>query len=394
MSYLTRQSNGIAPNGRADKSCYQDSSQGNSSFSIYLISSVVSQQQKTHYQGSSDGGPFDVQSISGGSKSSPHNPNVRSQYSNSYHASPNTSPQSNNHAWDRGPPHFNSQHGTNRYNMNSHLANGNLSDQSRQNPNPFPNHQSKRRQTQPPRPQVRLPSAPSSIPNHKNQQSSQLNRDSDLKSRQPPQSTHVKSAPVSSGRHRHSTSNSSKTSTGSTGWSSTVNASSNSSLSSTPSWESKPQPPHIPEHSDAPPHDSTAADSEWLLLRKETFDQPPPRQRDKYAHLHPLVRKYAGITNPEVKMGEPRMANAVMSRRWQREETLERDKREFQRRREEGVPEVTRATCFTEQQDRASRLAMQTLEILRTEFFCDDGTKPEEEEDKREEDIGKTKRNE
>jgi hypothetical protein len=103
------------------------------------------------------------------------------------------------------------------------------------------------------------------------------------------------------------------------------------------------------------------------------------------------VRKYAGITNPEVKMGEPRMANAVMSRRWQREETLERDKREFQRRREEGVAEEIRATCFTEQQDRASRLAMQTLEILRTEFFCDDGTKPKdgEEEEKREEDVDK-----
>ena len=391
MSYLARQSNGIAPNGRAVKSGYSDSSQGNIPLSVYLISSEVSQQQKTHYQGSSDGGPF-VQSIGGVSKSSPHNPNVRSQYSNSYHASPNTSPQSNNHAWDRGPPHFNSQHGTNRYNMNSHLANGNLSEQSHQNPTQSPNHHPQRRQTQPPRPQVRLPSAPSSIPNHKTQQSPQVNRDSDVKSRQPPQPTQVKSAPVSSRRHRHSNSNSSKASTGSTGWSSTVNVSSHSSLSSTPSWESKPQAPHPnPQLADLPPQDSSTMDSEWLLLRKETFDQPSPRPRDKYAHLHPLVRKYAGITNPEVKMGEPRMANAVMSRRWQREETLERDKREFQRRREEGVAEEIRATCFTEQQDRASRLAMQTLGILRTEFFCDDGTKPKggEEEEKREEEIDK-----
>ena len=74
-------------------------------------------------------------------------------------------------------------------------------------------------------------------------------------------------------------------------------------------------------------------------------------------------------------MGEPRIANAVMSRRWQREETLERDKGEAQRRREEGIPEETRSTCFTEQQDRANRLAMLTLEILRTEFRGhDEGT--------------------
>ena len=70
-------------------------------------------------------------------------------------------------------------------------------------------------------------------------------------------------------------------------------------------------------------------------------------------------------------MGEPRMANAIMSRRWQREETLERDKREFQRRREEGIPEEVHLTCFTERQERASRLAMQTLAILRTEFTSD-----------------------
>src|SRR5271170_5146989 len=220
MSYSSRQSNGIAPNGRAVKSGYSDSSQGNFPLLVYLILSEVSQQQKTHYQGSSDGGPF-VQSIGGVSKSSPHNPNVRSQYSNLYHASPNTSPQS-------------------------------------------PNHHPQRRQTQHPRPQVRLPSAPSSIPNHKTQQSPQVNRDSNVKSRQPPQPTQVKSAPVSSSRrHRHSNSNSSKASTGSTGWSSTVNESSHSSLSSTPSWESKPQPPHPnPQNSDLPPQDSSATDSE------------------------------------------------------------------------------------------------------------------------------------
>lgn len=85
------------------------------------------------------------------------------------------------------------------------------------------------------------------------------------------------------------------------------------------------------------------------------------------------------------------MANAVMSRRWQREETLERDKREFQRRREEGVVEETRSTCFTEQQDRANRLAMQTLEILRTEFYRDEDATSKVEDKRQEENNDDTR---
>ena len=359
MSYMSRQSNGMAPNGRADTSAYLDSSQRTWSLLVNLNSSLGPQKQRTHYQGPSDAGVY-VESVAGGSKSGQQNPNVRAHFQNSYHANPNSSPPSNNHSWDRGSPAFNPQQTSNRYNMNSHLANGNLNEQSQQIP-PSTNNHLQRRQSQHPRPQIRLPSTTTSVSNHKNQPPQQVNRDSDLKSRQPPLSTQVKSQPVSR-RHRHSTSNSSKASTGSTGWSSTVNASSQSSLSSTSAWESKPQLP-TPDHSS-----SLDTDSEWLLLRKETLDRPPPPARDIYAHIHPVVRKYAAITVPEVKMGEPRMATAVMSRRWQREETLERDKREWERKRAEGVPEEVRSTCFTEQEDRAHRLAMQTLEILQTDF--------------------------
>jgi hypothetical protein len=380
---FAQQSNGIAQNGRVDHHPgYLDSSQRISSLIVYLISSIVSPEQKSYYQGSPDVAPFPP-SVTGGPKSGQLNPNIRSQYPNSYHTNSNTSPQPNNHSWDRSPPHFNSQQGPNRYPSNSHLVNGNLSEQS-QNAGPSPQH---RRQSQPPRPQVRLPSIPSSGPNHKIQQSPQINNISDLKPRQSPQSTHVKSAPVSSRRHRHSNSNSSKASTGSTGWSSTVKQStqSSSSSSSTPSWEPTPQPPVRPIAPQSPIERDFNAESEWLLLRTETFNQPLPPPRDKYAHVHPLVRKYAGLTVPEVKPGEPRIANAVMSRRWQKEETLERDKREFQRKREEGIVEDRPATCFTEQQARASRLAMETLEILRTEF----GEETNKKEDDKCEDIDK-----
>jgi len=111
---------------------------------------------------------------------------------------------------------------------------------------------------------------------------------------------------------------------------------------------------------------SNDLDNEWLLLRTETLNTPRQVQQDKYGHVHPLIRKYAGQTMPDVKMGEPRWANAVMSRRWQREETLEQEKKEILTKREQGGELPSRpATCMTEEQAEASRLAEQTLMMLR-----------------------------
>ena len=77
------------------------------------------------------------------------------------------------------------------------------------------------------------------------------------------------------------------------------------------------------------------------------------------------MRKYAGITIPEVKPGEPRWANAVLSRQWQREETLEREKKEARIKREEGIEPPAVATCRTKEQSEAFELAQLTLSMLK-----------------------------
>jgi hypothetical protein len=88
-------------------------------------------------------------------------------------------------------------------------------------------------------------------------------------------------------------------------------------------------------------------------------------ERDKYAHVHPLVRKYASLTRPELKMGEPRWANAVLSRRWQEEETLEDKKRELKERKEKGIPpSPPPQTCMTKGQHEADQLAQQVRSLL------------------------------
>jgi len=113
---------------------------------------------------------------------------------------------------------------------------------------------------------------------------------------------------------------------------------------------------------------SNDIDSEWLLLRENTLNEPPRAsiQVDKYAHIHPLLRKYAGNVIPEIKMREPRVANAVMSRRWQEEETLQRDKREYLAQLEQGVelPSAP-ATCMTKEEEFMSRVAEETLMLLK-----------------------------
>jgi hypothetical protein len=88
-------------------------------------------------------------------------------------------------------------------------------------------------------------------------------------------------------------------------------------------------------------------------------------ERDKYAHLHPLVRKYASLTHPEMKMGEPRWANAVLSRRWEEEEKLEDKKKELNEKREKGIPpSPPPQTCMTKEQHEADQLAQQAWSLL------------------------------
>jgi hypothetical protein len=109
--------------------------------------------------------------------------------------------------------------------------------------------------------------------------------------------------------------------------------------------------------------DDPPTDEEWLLLRNET--QPPRTIKDKFAQIHPLVRKYASYYHPEMKPGEPQWANAVQSRQWELEETLQRDKTELAKSLETGIPDSWPMTCMTESQERAYRLAMETLMLMR-----------------------------
>ena len=60
-------------------------------------------------------------------------------------------------------------------------------------------------------------------------------------------------------------------------------------------------------------------------------------------------------------MGEPRWANAVMSRRWQKEETLEQDKKAYN---EKGRTSPVH-TCMTEKEAEAYALAQETLALIR-----------------------------
>jgi hypothetical protein len=333
---------------------------------IDLISSVGSQGLRGYYQGSSNvrNSPHPA---SGEVKSS--NP-VRPQYSDSHHPNPNHSPLPNNQTWNRGPAQHSSQQGLTRFYPNSNGGNnGNLSVQSQYQPSKYQTLNPPRRtQSQPVRPQVRLPIVHTSTPPmNGSQQPSHVNRDfipssTDVKYRTNKEH-HFKTNTSSSRHHRHSPSNSSKTSTGSVPWEPVLPP------SPTATQISSPPEGSIQGSSRQPPQQilsSNDLDKEWLLLRTETLNAPHQVQRDKYSHVHPLVRKYAGQTLPEVKMGEPRRANAVMSRRWQREETLEQEKKEILIKRKEGAELPSRlVTCMTEKQAKASLLAEETLAMLR-----------------------------
>jgi hypothetical protein len=354
-----------------------------------LISSVAPQEQRTYYQGSPDVHNF-PRTSNEGAKSPKFNTPVRSQYPNSRHTNPNLPPQSSSQTWNVNPSQNSSQPRHDRYFLNSNNGNGNLNVQSQnQSPKYQPLIHAQRRQSQPLRPQVRLPNIHDSnigsqadLGSHVNQgyqanQGSQINHASqvnhdftgsptDLKTRSPPsQNKDFQSKPHSNSfrRHRNSTSNSSKTSTGSVSWEPVVSSSpastqlSSSESSTRESSRQSSKPRYVPDD----------IDKEWLLLRAETLSTPREVQEDKYGHVHPLIRKYASQTIPELKMGEPRWANAVMSRRWQREETLEQEKKEMLAKREPGIELLPSRppTCMTKKQDEASRVAEQTLAMLK-----------------------------
>jgi len=103
-------------------------------------------------------------------------------------------------------------------------------------------------------------------------------------------------------------------------------------------------------------------EQEWLLLRDEAMQTTSGKRActDGYADIHPLIRKYAATMFPEVNPGEPRWANPVLSRRWEREEMLEQDK--LARQGEDGLRP---ATCRTERQEVAHQCALATLCMLR-----------------------------
>lgn len=332
------------------------------------MSSVVLQGVQGYYPVSPDARNF-PQAANGGVKSSQFNNRHvgRSQYPNTHHTNPNHHTLSNNQTWKIGSSQNNSQSGSSRQFLNSNGGNGNLNAQSQNHASKYqtPNY-SPRRQGQSARPHVRLPAISTSTENEA-QQSTHLDRSciqtsfSDPKSRST-QNKDSQSKPSNSlPHHKPSTSDSSKTSVVSLAEPSVVSASPASTQYSSPESSTQSSLRQIPRQFPTP----TDIDQEWLLLRTASLNTPSQVQKDKYWHVHPLVRKYASETIPEVKMGEPKWANAVMSRRWQREETLEQEKKEILSKREGGELTSRPVTCMTVQQDRASRLAEQTLAMLK-----------------------------
>lgn len=358
--------NGVAQNGRAvDYPNHLDPSRGSYQHDFNLILSVAPRERHIYYQGASDVHIL-PQAASGG-KFSNFNNAVRSPNVN-----PNLSSLPNGQQWSRVVPYQNSLERPSRYPLNSAVGNGNLSAQSQNpTPNPVKHPYQHRRQSQSSRPQVRLPSIPDDVfPKNDILQSTQVNRDfyvssSDLKippAPQPSQFNDFQSRQYDFGRHhKNSASNSSRTSTENNFYTNdlrTSNFSSQTSLDTpnTSSSHRRSRPMYSPED----------VDKEWLLLREETIRRPRDSPRDKYGHVHPIVRKYAAHTIPEVKIGEPQWTDLVMNHLWQEEEKLQQDKREMLKRREEDTyPPSRPATCMTEQEDNANHIAQFTLAMLR-----------------------------
>lgn len=294
----------------------------------------------------------------------------RSQYPISH----NGQAQQGNQTWPRTVPFNHQQTGRGRYPSNPPPGNGysNLSPP----PQPFqptnvPSFQPGR--TVPDtRPHVRLPRSGPPTPQKNDTKTSTCDpfatpsRSTTTKSRSSQQINKEftpKSVPGTFRRHRQSNSGSSKTSTGSNPWSQ-VTPTKTLTQPSSPDTSSQPISRDIsnplPTLEDL--HIQDNEDEEWLLLRKETLQNPRPEiQRDRYAQIHSVVRKYASHSIPALKLGEPRWANAVMSRRWESEETLERDKKEFMERGR--ISPVQ--TCMTEKESKAYLLTQETLALLK-----------------------------
>ena len=251
----------------------------------------------------------------------------------------------------------------------------NISPQAQTSPKSLQKNNSDRRQNQSRRPQVRLPDTvhTSTPTNHLSRHSGSTRSDTNS---MPSQYTEIPSRVNLQGksnssradrihtrRHRHSNSNSSKTSAGSVSWSAIPSNKASTQPSTQPSSPEFPAPwPPSPLACD----NDLRENEEWLLIRDEMARAPRTISRDKYEHIHPLVRNYASQMVPGLKMGEPLRANSVMSRRWQLEETLEKDKREFQSRKQGGAASPPRRlSCMTKEQDRMYALAQQTLALLK-----------------------------
>ena len=257
--------------------------------------------------------------------------------------------------------------GRNVLNLNSSNAPPSIPSQTGLPKQQIDNHQS-RRQGLESRPQVRLPNIPQSNqplngshqPLQGNQDISPINFNPSLKTRTSESRDVRPRNPIR--RHRSSISNSSKTSIGSAQWEPTLP----STQSSSPDPSRNDRTPQ--KSPSAPTPTAQDMDKEWLLLREESAKRPAPIEIDNYGHILPLVRKWASVTIPEVRMGEPRWATSILSRKWEKEENWEKEKKELLTQKEqlgdESLTPFRPATCMTKEQDRANRIAELTLAML------------------------------
>jgi hypothetical protein len=372
--------NGIAQNNRtAEYAGYADSSQGVSSIPIHSDLIPFTASQRGYYQGQlefADVSQTDFRS--GQSKASRFNNSPRQQFPNSHQVYQNQPRPSEHPTWQRNQLQMPPQTGHGRSPSNARTGNGYVQNlttppQPQFQPPPSQNHQPWRPNQSPnQRPQVRLPATNPSTPPRRNPRSiprddtniTPPSRNPEVRTRANTHSKeyNTKSIQNSIRRHKHSNSNSSKASTGSNPWSNFTPTKTSTQHSSP---EISTQPTTSPDLKPLP-MDNLGTDDEWLLLRKQTLETPKVEiERDKYGHLHPLVRKYASITHPEMKPTEPRWANAVLSRQWEQEEKLEDKRKELRERKEKGIPpSPPLQTCLTKEQYEADLFAQQTWSLL------------------------------
>lgn len=375
--------NGLAPNARPrdqrldtqpdyrpDPRRYMDSP--GRPLPLPTISSVVSRGGQAFYQAAPDVRNFPPAAMSSAGPRQPaySPPQPR----------PQISPPGQYRKW--GPPQqlTSPTQGSNRnpLSLNSVSAHPNISSHN-QLANPQMQNHPSRRQGPGPRPQVRLPNlhqgnqpvngSHPAMYGHRNITPPEAN--SNLKSRTSSTASEYKDVQPKDTlrRHRPSISNSSKTSISSSSWE--------------PSTQSSfTDPSHHDQNPQKSPSTTTPTaedlDKEWLLLREQAAKAPPPVDTDKYAHIPPLVRKWASVTIPEVRMGEPTWATSVLSRKWEKEESWEKEKKELLAQKEQlgddAPTPFRRITCMTREQDRANRVAELALAMLHDDMDDRDTT--------------------